>query len=135
MSETSSSTNPWLLGCGIAAGIGLVLGCCGFGIFTFACGGLVSVGQESQLQLISASLHAETPGHPRAAEYDAELVRFDAVRPSIGFLTFGTLNNRFEDSRADGTIDDAELDHLMELVRDIDDHGGNVDMNQYPEGR
>lgn len=130
-----SSDNTWLKGCGIAAGAFAILGCCGFVIFGFACGGLMNVGQSSQLGIISASLRAATPGHPRATEYVAELDRFDGVRESVGFMTFGLLNNRFEDARRDGTIDPGELDHLMELVADIDQHGGNVDLGQYPTGR
>lgn len=130
----ASNNDTFLKGCLIAGGVAALLGCCGFGIATIACGGLFSFGQEEQLRLVSATLHAETIGHPRAAEYEAELARFDATRPNIGFLTFGVLSNRFQAAQADGSIDDAELDHLMELVTDIDARGGNVDMAQYPNG-
>ncbi|MBN8611689.1 MAG: hypothetical protein J0L92_13935 [Deltaproteobacteria bacterium] len=134
MTESSSSNN-WVKGCAIVGGVVALLSCCGFGIFAFACGGLMDAGQDTQLQVISASLHAATPGHPRAAEYETELGRFDAMRPNVSFLTFGVLNNRFEAARRDdGTIDAAELDHLMELVTDIDNSGGNVDLNRYPGG-
>lgn len=130
-----SSSNNWVKGCAIAAGVVALLGCCGFGAFSIMCGGLMNVGQETQLQTISTSLHGATAGHPRAAEYEAELGRFDAQRSSVGFLTFGLLNNRWTDANADGHIDAAELDHLMELIVDIDQHGGNVDVNSYPGGR
>lgn len=130
-----TSNNKWLKGCAIAAGVVAILGCCGFGAFSIACGGLMNVGQETQLQMISTQLHGATTGHPRAAEYQAELARFDAMRPSVGFLTFGLLNNRFTDAEADGSINAAELDHLMELIVAIDQGGGNVDVNAYPGGR
>jgi hypothetical protein len=134
VTETSSN-NTMLKGCAIAFGVTALLGCCGAGVAMFACGGIMNVGQEAQLQMYSASMHAAAAGHPRAAEYEAELQRFDAIRPSIGFLTFGVLSNRFNTANDnDGRIDEAELDHLMLLVVDIDNHGGNVDINQYPGG-
>jgi hypothetical protein len=131
----SGSSDAWIKGCAIVGVVVALLGCCGFGVFMLACGGLMSVGQEQQLQILSASLHAETPGHPRAAEYEAELERFDAIRPNIGFMTFSVLNDRFDRARRDGTIDDAELDRLMEIVVDVDTHGGNVDISAYTQER
>jgi multimeric flavodoxin WrbA len=56
------------------------------------------------------------------------------VLMNFGFLTFGVISNRFNTANADGRIDETELDHLMLLVVDIDNHGGNVDINQYPGG-
>lgn len=129
------SNNNWVKGCAIAAGVVALLGCCGTGAFMFMCGGLVNVGQEAQIEMISGRLPAATAGHPRATEYEAELTHFDSIRPQVGFLTFGVLNNRFTDATVDGTISPEELDHLMELVRDIDAHGGDVDINAYPGGR
>jgi hypothetical protein len=129
------SNNNMVKGCAIAAGVVAILGCCGFGVFSIACGGLMNVGQETQLGVISSQLHASTTGNPRAAEYEAELTRFDGVRPSVTFLTFGVLSNRYNDAMADGRIDATELDHVMELIRDIDARNGNVDISQYPGGR
>lgn len=130
-----SSNNNWVKGCLIAAGVLLVLGCCGFGISTVACGSLFGAGEDAQLQIISTTLRSATNGHPRAAEYQAELDRFDTVRSHVAFLTFGILNNRFTDAEADGSISPADLDHIMELIVDIDQHDGTVDMNAYPSGR
>jgi hypothetical protein len=130
----ASSNNTMIKGCAIAFGVTALLACCGLGIGMFACGGLMNFGQETQLQVISASMHAAASLHPRSAEYEAELQRFDALRPSVGFLTFGVISNRFNTANADGRIDETELDHLMLLVVDIDNHGGNVDINQYPGG-
>ena len=45
------------------------------------------------------------------------------------------LSNRVTDAQQDGRIDEAELDRIMLLVVDIDEHGGNVDINQYPGAR
>lgn len=130
----ASSNNTMLKGCAIAFGVTALLGCCGAGIAMFACNGVMNVGQEAQLQMYSTTMHAAAVAHPRAAEFEAELQRFDTVRPSIGFLTFGVLSNRFNAANMDGRIDEGELDHLMLLVVDIDNTGGNVDLNQYPGG-
>lgn len=124
-----------LKGCAIAFGVTALLGCCGAGIASLACGGLVNAGQGIQLEQFSSALHVAAANHPRATEYEAELQRFDAVRPSIGFLTFSVLSNRVTDAQQDGRIDEAELDRIMLLVVDIDEHGGNVDINQYPGAR
>lgn len=123
-----------IMGCAIAAGVACLLGCCVFGAMALGCGGLMNVGQTAALGDMSRTMHAATPGHPRAAEYEQELQRFDALQPSIGFLTFGILSNRYNAAYADGVIDAAELDHLMLLVTDIDASGGNVDMARYPGG-
>ena len=131
----ATSSSKWIRGCAIAAGIIAILGCCGFGVAGVACGGVMNVGQAAQLETISTSLHAAAIGSPRVVEYDAELTRFDAMRPSVGFLTFGVLTNRFNDANADQHITPEELDHIMLLIVDIDNHGGNVDLAQYPGGR
>ena len=134
MSE-GSSNDTWKKGCAIAAALVFILGCCGFVAGTFACGGVMNVGQETALGTISGSLRAAAGAHPRAAEYTAELNRFDVMRPSVAFITFGILNNRYTEALADGSISNEELDRLMLLVADIDNSGGSVDLARYPGGR
>lgn len=134
MSE-GSSNDTWKKGCAIAAALVFILGCCGFIAGTFACGGVMNVGQETQLATISSSLRVAAGAHPRAAEYTAELDRFDSMRSSVAFLTFGILNNRYTDALMDGSISNEELDGLMLLVTDIDNSGGSVNLGAYPGGR
>jgi hypothetical protein len=135
MTDAGADQSKRTKGCAIAAGVAGVLGCCMGGSFLVMCGGLLGVGQETQLQTISTDLHAACIGHPRSIEYEAELVRFDATRSEVGWMTFGVLNNRYTDANADGVIRPEELDHLMVLVADIDARGGNVDLASYPSGR
>ena len=53
----------------------------------------------------------------------------------IGFLTFGIIENRFNEVTLDGQVTDAEFDHLMKLVDDIIAKDGQISIQDYPAGK
>jgi hypothetical protein len=134
MSEETNS-GMWKKGCLIAAAVVLMLGCCGFVLGSFACNSAYTAGQQLMSEQLVAGLRQASEGHPREAEYLAEIDHYEQTRTQIGLVTFSIVTNRYGDISADRTITPEELDRMMALLIDIHAHNGNVNIADYPGAR
>ena len=127
------SRRGWLIGGGIALLVCCLL-CAGIGIGCNACW---TMGKKEVARQMTVAIRGAMTGHPRQAEYEQALVRFQELADGdeINILAFSVLQNRYNDVRLDGQITHDEVDHIMELIADINSGNGTIDVNRYPQAR
>lgn len=117
--------------------LGLLSSCCG-GLLAW---GLLGGGFDAALQQtgekIAADLRATAEEQGRLEAEREAIADFEQLvrNRRVTWIAFSILFNRWQDAHADRRIEPEELTRLMQLVRDIDAHGGDVDPGVYPEGR
>lgn len=129
--------SPVVRGCLVASAFGLFLVCVGGSVLAYSCMGVVTAGSAQVLRNITDGYRGAAVRAGEESTYDADLRRLVALSDEghLSFITFGILNNRYEDARRDGTVDAEELHHGMELIHDIVIGNGSVDVNRYPQAR
>ncbi len=129
--------SPVVRGCLIAGAFGVFLACVGGSAVAYSCVGMVSAGSSQLVRNIEGAYRGSAVRAGEESTYDADLSALVAISDAghLSFITFGILNNRYEDARRDGTIDQEELHHGMELIHDIVVGNGSVDLERYPDAR
>ncbi len=110
--------------------------CVGSILFSVMSGGLDETRARLTSDIIADLRHtADTSG--AAERHRGALDQLEELSHAkrIGWLAFSVLVNRWSEARADDAITPSELEHLMSLVRDIDARGGEIDPEDYPNGR
>jgi hypothetical protein len=133
----TSGMSPLVRGCLIAGAFGLFLTCVGGSVLAYSCMGLMDAGTSQLIRSISEAYRASAVRAGEESTHDADLRQLVAISDegNLSFITFGILNNRYEDARRDGIIDAEELHFGMELIHDIVISNGSVDIERYPNAR
>ena len=110
---------------------------CGGAIAWGVLGGGFDIARDQALAKIIADLRNTAEAQGSLEENRGELAQLDELRLQrrVGWLAFSVLMNRWTDVKTDHVITEAELEHVMLVVRDIDARSGDIDPAQYPEGR
>lgn len=125
-------------GCMIALGVAAALGCIGSVGIAIGCRGCMQMGEAQATRQIAAGYRAATSGSPTETGDLADLRALEQLGDagSISIVAFGVLSNRYNDAIGnDGRIDADELHLGMELVHDIVNGHGSIDVDHYPAGR
>ena len=133
----SGGMSPLVRGCLIAGAFGLFLVCVGGSVLAYSCMGVMEAGTSQLIRNIADAYRTSAVRGGEESTYDSDLRQLVAISDEgdISLITFGILNNRFEDARRDGIIDEEELHLGMELIHDIVISNGSVDIERYPNAR
>lgn len=84
---------------------------------------------------ITAAVREAAREQGRESTVDVDLTHFDDLlsRHEVSLVATAALVRRNEIAKRDGVLDEADVDRLMEVVRDAATHEGIVDPARYPE--
>jgi len=125
-------------GCLLSAGVLGLLGSVVGAFFAWAlCSGGIDAAFQQTGRKISDDLRMTAEQQGSLETHREALDHLDRLRNEdrVTWIAFSILFNRWTDSGADRQVTEEELTRLMELVRDIDAHEGDVDPAVYPDGR
>lgn len=117
--------------------LGVLATCCGGAVLWGVAGGGFDAAMSQALGKVVADLRAVATEQGSIDRHRGALDQLEEIRSAnrLSWIAAAVLWNRWFDARADEHIDEAELAHLMELVRDIDAGNGRIDPSRYPGGR
>lgn len=116
----------------IALTLGLLFAVGGFGTCAMSDEILVTLPAR-----VSGELRTTARAQGRETAFDEDLRRFEAIVAGrrLTLVAAVVLLNRYSDVKADSQITEAELDRMMEVVRDVALGNGEINPERYPDGR
>ncbi len=122
-------------GCSLALLLGVIGFCVVSSFFVWMLAQFAGREYDTRALRITAAVREAARDQGRESLFDADLTHFDdlVTRHEVSLIATAALVRRNEIAKRDGTLDEADVDRLMEVVHDAAIHEGVVDPARYPE--